>query len=83
MKPKVLLIAPTALNFEGQPIKKRKLYLPSLTLLSLAAVTPDNVDLTLCNEVVHDIPFDGKMGFSWGYRDGIRSKACMANKRDV
>lgn len=60
MKPKVLLIAPTALNFEGQPIKKRKLYLPSLTLLSLAAVTPDNVDLTLCNEVVHDIPFDEK-----------------------
>lgn len=58
MKPRVLLIAPTALDFDGRPIKKRKLYLPGLTLISLAAVTPEEIDLTLVNESIQDIPFN-------------------------
>jgi len=58
VKPSVLLIAPTALDYHGQPIKKKTLYLPGLTLLSLASVTPENVDLTLMNEPVSDPPFD-------------------------
>ena len=58
MRKKILLIAPTALDFTGKPIKKKKLYLPGATLISLAALTPDTVDLTLVNEPVHDIPFD-------------------------
>src|SRR2546422_143776 len=58
MKLRVLLIAPTALDFHGKPIKKRKLYLPGLTLISLAAVTPEEVDLTLVNESIQNIPFN-------------------------
>jgi radical SAM superfamily enzyme YgiQ (UPF0313 family) len=57
-KPSVLLLAPTALDYHGAPIKKKKLYLPGLTLLALAATTPDEVDLTLMNEPVSDPPFD-------------------------
>jgi radical SAM superfamily enzyme YgiQ (UPF0313 family) len=58
VKPSVLLIAPTALDYHGEPIKKKKLYLPGLTLASLASVTPDDVDLTLMNEPVSEPPFD-------------------------
>ena len=58
MKPRVLLVSPAALDFEGAPIKKKRLYLPGLTLVSLAAVTPDTVDLTLVNEPIHDLPID-------------------------
>lgn len=55
----VLLVAPTALDFDGRPIKQRKLYLPGLTFPMLAAVTPPDVRLTVVNETVHDVPFDG------------------------
>jgi radical SAM superfamily enzyme YgiQ (UPF0313 family) len=55
---RVLLVAPTALDFEGRPIKQRKLYLPGLTLPMLAAVTPADVSITIVNETVHDIPYD-------------------------
>ena len=54
----MLLVSPTALDYRGLPIKKKKLFLPGLTLLSLAAVTPNDVDLTLVNEPVDDVPFD-------------------------
>jgi len=57
-KPSVLLVAPTALDYQGAPIKKKKLYLPGLTLMALAATTPDEVDLTLMNEPVSDPPLD-------------------------
>jgi radical SAM superfamily enzyme YgiQ (UPF0313 family) len=55
---RVLLIAPTALNYQGKPIRQRKLHLPCLTLPMLAAVTPTNIDLRLVYETVEDIPFD-------------------------
>lgn len=58
MRPRVLLVAPAALDYHGRPIKKKRLYLPGLTLVSLAAVTPDEVDLTLVNEPIHDVPLD-------------------------
>lgn len=57
-KPQVLLISPSALDYHGTPIKNKRLYLPGLTLLSLASVTPDTVDLTLVNEPIHDLPLD-------------------------
>lgn len=58
-KPKVLLIAPTAMDYNGQPIKQRKLHLPALTLPMLAAITPENeVELTLVSETSETIPFD-------------------------
>ena len=58
MKPSVLLISPAALDYHGVPIKKEKLYLPGLTLLSLAAVTPDDVELRLVNEPIESLPLD-------------------------
>ena len=57
---RVLLIAPTALDFQGRPIKQRKLYLPGLTFPMLGAVTPPEVELSLVYETVHDIPYDGR-----------------------
>lgn len=57
-KPSVLLVSPAALDYQGRPIKKKRLYLPGLTLISLAAVTPDSVDLTLVNEPISDLPLD-------------------------
>ncbi|MBR9988504.1 MAG: B12-binding domain-containing radical SAM protein [Gemmatimonadetes bacterium] len=60
MKPRVLLVAPSALDYEGRPIRKDKLYLPGLTMLSLAAVTPDSVDLTIVQEPIEDVPLDGQ-----------------------
>ncbi|HYV95092.1 MAG TPA: radical SAM protein [Chitinophagales bacterium] len=57
-KPRILLIGPTALDYDGQPIKQRKLHLPGLTLPMLAAVTPDEVELRLLSETVEEIPYD-------------------------
>src|SRR6188472_2447054 len=55
---KALLIGPTALDYDGKPIKQRKLHLPGLTLPMLAAVTPADVQLRLLSETVEDIPYD-------------------------
>lgn len=55
---KLLLIAPTALNWKGQPIVERRLHLPCLTLPLLAAVTPPDVEVTLVYETVEKIPYD-------------------------
>ncbi|CAN5568690.1 radical SAM protein [soil metagenome] len=57
-KTRILLVAPTALDMEGRPIKQRRLHLPGLTFPMLAAVTPDDCELRLVSETVHDIPFD-------------------------
>jgi radical SAM superfamily enzyme YgiQ (UPF0313 family) len=54
---KVLLIAPTALNGQGRPIKQRRLHLPALTLAMLAGATPAGIDQRLVFETVEDIPF--------------------------
>ena len=55
---RVLLIGPTALDINGQPIKQRRLHLPGLTLPMLAAVTPPECEPHLVSETVDDIPFD-------------------------
>ena len=54
----IVLIAPTALDMAGRPVKQRRVYLPGLTLQMLAAVTPPDVDLRLVNETAEDVPFD-------------------------
>lgn len=56
---KILLVAPTALDARGQPIRQRRLHLPGLTLPMLAAVTPAGADIRLVSETVEDVPFDG------------------------
>src|SRR5262245_37719466 len=55
---RIVLIAPTALDMAGRPIKQRRVYLPGLTLQMLAAVTPSDVELHLVNETAESIPFD-------------------------
>lgn len=55
---RVLLIAPTALDYSGNPITERRLHLPCLTLPQLAAATPGDVDVRLVYETVEEIPFD-------------------------
>jgi radical SAM superfamily enzyme YgiQ (UPF0313 family) len=55
---RVLLIAPTALDYSGRPIKQRRLHLPALTLPVLAAVTPSDVEVRLIYETVEAIPLD-------------------------
>jgi len=57
-KLRLLLIAPTALDWSGQPIRERRLHLPCLTLPMLAAVTPDEVETKLVYETVEGIPYD-------------------------
>ncbi len=57
---RVLLVAPTALDFQGRPIKQRRLYLPGLTFPMLGAVTPPDVRLEVVCETVHEIPYDGR-----------------------
>jgi radical SAM superfamily enzyme YgiQ (UPF0313 family) len=55
---KILLIAPTALDNRGQPVKQRRLHLPGLTLPLLAAVTPAEAQVRLVFETVEEIPFE-------------------------
>jgi radical SAM superfamily enzyme YgiQ (UPF0313 family) len=55
---RVLLIAPTALDLAGRPVKQRRIHMPGLTLYLLAALTPSDVDLKLVNETVEDVPYD-------------------------
>ena len=55
---KVLLVSPTALDYDGRPVKQRRVHLPGLTLAMLAAVTPREIDVRLVNETSEDIPLD-------------------------
>jgi len=55
-KLKLLLIIPSALDSNGQPVKLKKLMLPSITMLMLAAVTPENFHIRVIYETVEDIP---------------------------
>jgi len=57
-RPRILLIAPTALDYHGRPIKERRLHLPALTLPYIAALFPVDVDIRIVYETVEDIPFD-------------------------
>jgi radical SAM superfamily enzyme YgiQ (UPF0313 family) len=83
---KILLVAPTALDYQGRPIKQRRMHLPGLTLPMLAAVTPPDVRLRLVSETVEDIPFEedwdlvGLTGMgsgivrAWQIADAFRSR---------
>jgi radical SAM superfamily enzyme YgiQ (UPF0313 family) len=55
---RILLISPTALDFNGDPIKQRRVHLPGLTLPMLAAVTPSDVEVKLLLETTQEIPFE-------------------------
>ncbi|MEJ2005130.1 MAG: radical SAM protein [Cyclobacteriaceae bacterium] len=59
-KPKILLISPTSLDPQGKPIVQKKTYLPGLTLPHLAAITPQNFEVTIVSETSQPIPFTEK-----------------------
>jgi len=56
---RLLLVVPSALDANGEPVKHRKLLLPSITMPMLAAVTPDFVSVTIIYETIEDIPYKG------------------------
>ncbi len=58
MKKKLLLIQPTIYDDSGKVIKKSKLYFIGLAFPLLAAMTPDDWDVSICLETIEDIPFD-------------------------
>src|SRR4030067_3203982 len=55
---KLLLISPTALDPQGNPIKRRKVQMPSISMPMLAAVTPEYAKIRVIYETAEDIPFD-------------------------
>ena len=57
-KNKILLIQPTPYDWQGNLVKKKKLYFVGLALPLLAALTPDEFDVELCYETIEDVPFD-------------------------
>ncbi|HAD83068.1 MAG: hypothetical protein A2509_01760 [Candidatus Edwardsbacteria bacterium RIFOXYD12_FULL_50_11] len=57
---KILLVAPTALDRNGKPVRQRWLHLPCLTLPLLAALTPPEHEVRLVFETIEDIPYDEK-----------------------
>ncbi|MEI8004579.1 MAG: radical SAM protein [Bacteroidota bacterium] len=56
----LLLIIPSALDRQGNPVRHKKLLLPSITMPMLAAVTPAGVSITIIYETIEDIPFGKK-----------------------
>jgi radical SAM superfamily enzyme YgiQ (UPF0313 family) len=57
---RILLIAPTALDFHGRPVTQRRLHLPGLSLPALAAVTPPDHILRIVYETIEAIPYHEK-----------------------
>ncbi len=58
MKKKILIIQPTPYDWQGNLVKKKKLYFVGLALPLLAALTPDDFEVELCYETIEDVPFD-------------------------
>ncbi len=56
---KLLLVNPTIYDCRGELIKQKRVWLPGLTLPYLAALTPEDVEVRIVDEVTCDVPFDG------------------------
>lgn len=57
-KTSILLISPTCLDNKGKPIVQKKTHVPGLTLPHMAAITPDNFDVTFLSETSEPIPWN-------------------------
>lgn len=55
---KVILIQPAQLDDSGRPIKYRKLFLPFLSLATLAGLTPTGIDVEIIDDYLNNIDFD-------------------------
>lgn len=55
---RILLISPTGLDKQGQPIVQKKTYLPGLTMPQLAAFTPSDFEVRCVSETSEPIPWE-------------------------
>ncbi|MGA9725056.1 MAG: hypothetical protein WBQ86_21550, partial [Candidatus Binatus sp.] len=58
-KPKILLVQPTTVHLDGTPHKTRWRLIMGLMIPLMAGLTPDEYDVTLCDERLEEINFDG------------------------
>ena len=58
-KPRILLVQPTTVHLDGTPHKTRWRLIMGLMIPLMAGLTPDDYDVTLCDERLEDIDFDG------------------------
>ena len=58
-KPKILLVQPTTVHLDGTPHKTRWRLIMGLMIPLMGGLTPDEYDVTLCDERLEDINFDG------------------------
>ena len=70
---KIRLIQPTQLDVNGNPIKFKKLMMPTLALPTIAALTPNGIDVEITEEYVEDIDFDEDVDLV-----GITALTCQA-----
>ena len=57
-KPRLLLVQPTTVHLDGTPHKTRWRLIMGLMIPLMAGLTPDDFDVTLCDERLEDIDFD-------------------------
>jgi radical SAM superfamily enzyme YgiQ (UPF0313 family) len=55
---KVRLIQPSQLDENGRPIRYTKLFMPFLTMTTLAGLTPEGVDVGITEDYVEDIDYE-------------------------
>ncbi|MBV8451053.1 MAG: B12-binding domain-containing radical SAM protein, partial [Deltaproteobacteria bacterium] len=58
-KPRILLVQPTTVHLDGTPHKTRWRLIMGLMIPLMAGLTPSEYDVTLCDERLEDINFDG------------------------
>lgn len=70
---KIRLIQPSQLNEAGEPRKFEKMFLPTLTLPTVAALTPSGIDIGITTEFVEEIDFDEDVDLV-----GVTAQTCQA-----
>ena len=63
---KIRLIQPSSLDEKGAPIRYRKLFMPFLSMATLAGLTPPDVDVGITEDFVEDIDYDEKVDLVGG-----------------
>jgi radical SAM superfamily enzyme YgiQ (UPF0313 family) len=58
-KPRILLVQPTTVHLDGTPHKTRWRLIMGLMIPLMAGLTPDDFDVTLCDERLEELDFDG------------------------
>ena len=56
---RILLVQPTTIHLDGTPHKTRWRLIMGLMIPLLAGLTPDDFDVTLCDERLEELDFDG------------------------